>query len=351
MLHLRGVWPRTFKIYVLENYIMVKLPLAELHCHIEGAAFPELVLAQARKYNVDISHIICSGSYIWKDFADFLKCYEVAASLFRTSEDYALLAETYLGSIAAQGAIYGEFFVSPVPPFNPDLAPEAYIEGAVEGLIRAKLKHNIEARLIMTGIRHAGPDAVEAAAHFAVKHKSHFVTGFGMAGEERIHHPKDFVRAFEIARDGGLHITVHAGEWRGPEEVTAALDYLKPERIGHGVRAVYDDNLVKRLADEQVVLECCPGSNIALGVFPSFPEHAYPKLRKAGVKVTLNSDDPPYFWTSLGREYDIAREHFGMSEAELLADTRTAIEAAFVDEETQLKLFKIIDEHPVANVM
>jgi adenosine deaminase len=346
MLEPRGVWPRILKVC-----FMVKLPLAELHCHIEGAALPDLVLAQAQKYNVDVSSIIRNGNYIWTDFADFLKCYDVAASLFRTSEDYALLAETYLASIAREGAIYGEFFVSPVPPFNPNLAPEAYIEGAIEGLKRAKAKHGIEARLILTGIRHAGPEAVEAAAHFAVKHKSHFLTGFGMAGEERIHHPKDFVRAFDFARDGGLHITVHAGEWRGPEEVSAALDYLKPERIGHGVRAVYDDNLVKRLADMQVVLECCPGSNIALGVFPSFPEHAYPKLRKAGVRVTLNSDDPPYFWTSLGREYDIAREHFGMSEAELLADTRTAIEAAFVDEPTRVELLAIIDQHPVANVM
>jgi adenosine deaminase len=99
-----------------------------------------------------------------------------------------------------------------------------------------------------------------------------------------------------------------------------------------------------------VVLECCPGSNIALRVFPSYAEHAYPKLRKAGVRVTLNSDDPPYFWTSLGREYNIAREHFGMSESELLADTRTAIEAAFVDEPTRAELLAIIDKHPVANV-
>lgn len=329
---------------------MVKRILAELHCHIEGAALPELVLAQAQKYNVDVTGIIAGGSYVWKDFADFLKCYDVAAGLFRNSEDYAMLAETYLSSIAAKGAIYGEFFVSPVPPFNPDLAPEAYLEGTIEGIKRAKAKHNIEARLIMTGIRHAGPHAVEAAAHFAVKHKSHFITGFGMAGEERVHHPKDFVRAFDIARDGGLHITVHAGEWRGPEEVSAALDYLKPERIGHGVRAIYNDDLVRRLAESRVVLECCPGSNIALGVFSSFADHPYPKLRQAGVRVTLNSDDPPYFWTSLDREYDIAHQHFGMSEADLLEDTRTAVEAAFVDEETRAALLNRIEQHPVANL-
>jgi adenosine deaminase len=314
------------------------LPMAELHCHIEGAALPELVEAQARKYNADVSTIIKDGAYVWRDFADFLKCYEVAASLFRTADDYALLAETYLASTAKDGAIYGEFFVSPVPAFNDALAPEAYLEGTIEGLKNARAKYGIEARLILTGIRHAGPEAVEAAARFAAKHKGHYLTGFGMAGEERIHHPRDFVRAYDIARDAGLGITVHSGEWRGPQEVGAALDHLRPTRIGHGVRSIESADLVKRLADEQIVLECCPGSNVALGVFPSFAEHAYPKLRKAGVKVTLNSDDPPYFWTSLAREYDIAREHFGMDDAALLADTRTALEAAFVDEPTRAEL-------------
>jgi adenosine deaminase len=329
---------------------MVKLPLAELHCHIEGAASPALVTAQARRYGVDVSAIIVDGRYQWRDFASFLVCYEVAAGLFRTSDDYALLAETYLAEIAEAGAIYGEFFVSPVPPFNPDLAPEAYLEGTIEGLTRAKAKYGIEARLILTGIRHAGPEAVEAAARFAVKHRSHHLTAFGMAGEERVHHPADFARAFDIARSGGLGITVHAGEWRGPEEISAALDHLRPNRIGHGVRAIEDMALVARLAAEEVVLECCPGSNIALGVFADFAAHPYRALRDAGVKVTLNSDDPPYFHTSLAREHAIARQHFGMDDAALLADTRTAIAAAFVDQPTRTALLASLDAHPVANL-
>jgi adenosine deaminase len=321
--------------------------MAELHCHIEGAASPALVGAQAARYGTDVSAIIRDGAYVWRDFADFLRCYDVAASLFRTADDYALLAETYLASIAADGAIYGEFFVSPVPPFNPALAPEAYLEGTIAGLVAAKEKHGVEARLILTGIRHAGPEAVEAAARFAVKHKSHHLTGFGMAGEERMHHPRDFVRAFDIARDGGLGITVHAGEWRGPEEISAALDELRPSRIGHGVRAIEDGSLVARLADEGVVLECCPGSNVALGVFSSFDTHSYPALRKAGVRVTLSSDDPPYFWTTLKREHDMALAHFGMDAADLLADTRTAISAAFVDDETRARLLARLDQHSV----
>jgi adenosine deaminase len=164
-----------------------------------------------------------------------------------------------------------------------------------------------------------------------------------MAGEERMHRQADFARAFDIAREGGLFITVHAGEWRGADEVREALDALHPSRIGHGVRAIEDPDLVKRLADERVVLECCPGSNVALGVFPSFSEHSYPRLRAAGVRVTLSSDDPPYFWTSLAREHEMARAHFGMDDTALLADTRTAIEAAFVDEPTRARLLARID--------
>ena len=145
-------------------------------------------------------------------------------------------------------------------------------------------------------------------------------------------------RAFEIAREAGLGITIHAGELMGWESVQAALDHIRPSRIGHGVRAIENPDLVKRIADEGIVLECCPGSNIALKVFESFEEHPFPRLLAAGCKVTLNSDDPPYFWTSLKREYDIAAKHFGMDDKALLGVTRTAIDAAFVDRKTKTAL-------------
>ena len=121
------------------------------------------------------------------------------------------------------------------------------------------------------------------------------------------------MRAFEIAREAGLGITVHAGELGGWESVAAALDHIRPSRIGHGVRAIENPDLVRRIADEGVVLECCPGSNIELKVFDGFANHPFPALRAAGCKVTLSSDDPPYFWTRLKREYDVAAEHFGMT--------------------------------------
>ena len=140
-------------------------------------------------------------------------------------------------------------------------------------------------------------------------------------------------------RNAGYGITVHAGELVGWQSVADALDWLKPTRIGHGVRAIENPDLVKRLVEEQIVLECCPGSNISLKVFPSYTSHSFMKLRAAGVPVTLSSDDPPYFATSLAHEYDvIGRREFGLSDAELTEITRTAIKAAFVDEATKAVL-------------
>lgn len=315
------------------------MPLkAELHCHIEGAAAPELVIRQADKYGKDASPYIHNGSFVWNDFTSFLAAYDFAADLFRTEEDYARLSEHYLTSLARDGAIYSEIFTSPDHAAKAGLSPMAYTRALGEGIERARAKTGIEGRMIVTGVRHVGVESIEAAARFAAKCGHPLVTGFGVAGDERMGDFEDYVRAFEIAREAGLGITIHAGELMGWESVAAALDHIRPSRIGHGVRAIENPELVRRIADEGVVLEVCPGSNIALKVFDSFAEHPFPKLRDAGCKVTLNSDDPPYFWTNLKREYDIAAEHFGMDQKALLATTRTAIEAAFVDKKTKAAL-------------
>lgn len=314
------------------------VPKAELHCHIEGAASPDLVLKQAHKYGKDLSAFIQNGVFVWDDFPSFLAAYDAAADLFRSEDDYVTLADQYLSSLARDGAIYAEFFTSPDHARRAGLSPQAYTDALGEGMKRAKAKTGIESRMIVTGIRHFGVESVEAAARFAARAKHPLVSGFGMAGEERFGDVEDYVRAFEIAREAGLGITVHAGEMAGWESVQAALDHLKPARIGHGVRAIENASLVKRIAAEGIVLECCPGSNIALGVFDSFANHPLPALRRAGVKVTLNSDDPPHFHTTLAREYDIARTEFQLDDKALTGITRTAIEAAFVDRKTKAEL-------------
>ncbi len=320
------------------------MPLkAELHCHIEGAASPDLVARQAQKYGRDPSPFIADGAFRWHDFTSFLAAYDFAADLFRTEDDYALLAEHYLTSLARDGAIYSEIFTSPDHARRAGLTPQAYTEALGEGIERARAKTGIEGRMIVTGVRHAGVEAVEQAARFAARCGHKLVTGFGVAGDERMGDIEDYVRAFEIAREAGLGITIHAGELTGWESVAAALDHIRPSRIGHGVRAIENADLVRRIAAEGIVLECCLASNIALAVFPDFAAHPFAALRAAGCKVTLNSDDPPYFRSSLKREYDLAAEHFGLDEKALAAVTRTAIEAAFVDRRTKAGLLARLD--------
>jgi len=314
------------------------VPKAEIHCHIEGAATPDLVRAQAAKYGVDVAAFLGERGYVWSDFTSFLAAYDAAAALFRTEEDYALLAETHLTEIAAEGAIYAEIFVSPDHAERSGIGVGAYLSGLAGGIERAKAESGIECRMIVVGIRHFGAEAVEAAARFAAGRPHELVTGFGMAGEERFGRVADYARAFDTARAAGLGITIHAGELAGADSVRDALDHLRPARIGHGARAIEDKALVERIAEEGVVLELCPGSNVALGVFADWSSHPFETMRKAGVRVTLNSDDPPHFHSSIGNEYAMAAATWGYDAAQLMHFTRTALEAAFIDEATREKL-------------
>ena len=311
---------------------------AELHCHIEGATPPALAARLAEKYGIDLSRYLADGRYLWNDFSSFIACYAAIANVFRSEEDFAALAEAYLSELAAADTIYAELFVSPEQGLAAGLSKDGYMRAITAGIEAARDKTGIEARMVMIGERHMGPEQVEGAARYAVSCDFPLLTGFNMAGDERMGRVDDFGRAFDIARDGGLGITIHAGEVCGAFSVRDALDRVRPDRIGHGVRAVEEPDLVRRLADEGVVLEVCPGSNIALSVYPDLAAHPLRRLFDAGVKVTLNSDDPPFFHTSLAREYEAARDEMGFSEDEIDAMTRTAIEAAFVDEPTRERL-------------
>lgn len=316
---------------------------AEIHCHIEGATPPALARAQAEKYGVDLAGILGPAGYVWRDFSEFIVCYDAVATLFRTEDDYRLLTETYLSQLAACNTIYSELIVSPDHGDRIGLGADAYLAGISAGIHAVREKTGIEARIIVVGERHYGPERVEAAARYAARRNNPLVTGFNMAGEERMGRVADYAKAFDIARDAGLGLTIHAGEVCGAFSVSDALDLVRPSRIGHGVRAIEDAALVERLAETGTVLEVCPGSNVALSVYADFDAHPLRHLKAAGVKVCISSDDPPFFRTSLSREYEIASEIMGMTDAEVDGMTRTAIEAAFVDETTRQALLKRLD--------
>lgn len=315
------------------------VPTTELHCHIEGAAPPDLVRKLAKRYGVDLAGLFnADGTYRWNDFTTFLNAYDEASSVFRTPEDYADLTHAYLSACAFEGMIFGEFFISPDHATAAGLSYVAYVEGLAAGIERAKAETGIEARMIAIGVRHFGAAAVQRAAHIAAAHPHPLVTGFGLAGDERHGKASDFTDAFAMAREAGLGLTAHAGEFGGPDSVRDALDHLGVKRLGHGVRAIEEPGLVARMAEEGVVLEVCPGSNIALGLYDSYESHPIARLRDAGVLVTLNSDDPPFFATTVAQEYERVAKAHGWGTDDLVAITTTAIDAAFCDEATKAGL-------------
>jgi adenosine deaminase len=306
---------------------MTSVPQAELHVHVEATAPPELVQRLGARNGIEVPDDL----FAWTDFLDFLRRYDRMASVFRTGEDYRDVVREYLVGRAAHGALYIELICSPDHAREQGLGDAEHLEGIAAGIDDARAEAGIEARVVLTGLRHLGVEAVAAVAQYAASRPHPYVVGFNLAGDEAGFPAGAFEEAYAIAAAAGLGCTVHAGEWDGAASVRAALELPGVTRIGHGVRAVEDAGLVRELAARGTVLEVCPTSNIALGVFPSWEAHPLRRLRDAGVRITLGSDDPAWFGASLDGEYDAARDKFGLSVEDLRDITRTALEAAFCD--------------------
>jgi adenosine deaminase len=312
---------------------------AELHVHLEGTATPELVQRLAERNRIALPDRLLNehGRFHYADFLDFLRTYDLAASVIRTADDYRDITYEYLRDCASEGTIYVELTASPDHAALVGLSDEDHIGGIARGIDDARCRHGIEGRILISAVRNFGVEQALRVARYAARETHPYVVGFSMAGDEANFPIGDFAQAYTIAADAGLGCTVHAGEWAGPESVRAALT-LPVTRIDHGVRAIEDASLVAELADREMVLDTCPTSNIVLGVFPSFDEHPLPQLRDAGVRLTLGSDDPPYFGATIGGEYRECSERLGFSEDDLMAVTLTAIDAAFCDDELKSAL-------------
>ena len=322
------------------------LPKIELHLHLEGAAPPAFVRDLAKRKHVDIAGIFNEdGSYRFTDFWDFLKVYEAATSVLTTAEDYHRLTLAVLEESAASGVVYTEAFLSPDFCGGRDVgAWREYLHAMQEAAAVGQRDMGITLRGIITCIRHFGPEKARQTARCAAETAGDWILGFGIAGDEKVGQPKDFRYAFDMAREAGLQITAHAGEWGGPESVRAALADLNPSRIGHGVRAIEDLALVDELAEKGVVLEVCPGSNIALGLFPNWRAHPIAELDRRGVKVTISTDDPPFFHTTMAREYEMLNQAFDWDEGVFAKIARTALDAAFCDADTKTRILKILEQ-------
>ena len=321
------------------------LPKVELHLHLEGGAPPAFIRGLAKEKKLDISGIFNDdGSYRFADFWDFLKVYEAACTTLQKPEDFYRLTLAVLEESAASGVIYSETFLSPDFCGGRDLgAWREYLHAIREAAAVAETTMGITLRGIVTCIRHFGPDKARETVRCAAETAGDFITGFGIGGDEKSGQLKDFLWSFDAAREAGLRITAHAGEWNGPDEVRAAMNDLGAERIGHGVRAIEDMALVEEIAERGTVLEVCPGSNVALGIYPDFRAHPISEMYNRGVKVSISTDDPPFFHTTMAREYDMLNRAFDWDEGVFRKIARTSLDAAFCDADTKIRILKKLE--------
>jgi adenosine deaminase len=321
---------------------MRELPKIELHLHHEGAAPPAFIRGLAQEKGVDIGGVFApDGGYAYKDFWHFLTVYETATSVLNTPEDYARLTRAVLEESAANSVVYSETFLSPDFCGGGDVeAWREYLTAIREEAERAEAELGITLRGIVTCIRHFGPDRARPIAQCAAETAGDWLVGFGMAGDELKGKPGDFLWAFECAREAGLRITVHAGEWGGAASVRDALDALNPERIGHGVQAIDGPRACGQIGRGRDRAGMLPRLQRDAGRLPQLGQHPIETLRDRGVKVTISTDDPPFFHTTMTAEYENLARAFGWDEEVFAEIARTSLDAAFCDAATKEKIAK-----------
>jgi aminodeoxyfutalosine deaminase len=297
------------------------LPKAELHLHLEGSVEPDTM----KELAPELSAADIETMYHFTDFPGFLQAFKGVVERLRSPEDYALIARRLVENLARQNVRYAEviFSLGVVLWKKQEPAP------IFQAIRRAVANSGVEVRWIVDAIRHFGADHVRQVAEAAVALDGDGVVAFGIGGDESRGPADWFGEIYQFVRAKGLRLTAHAGEAAGPDSVWKALE-IGAERIGHGIRSIEDPVLVRHLADSKIPLEICITSNVMTGVVGALPEHPVRRLYDAGVPITLNTDDPGLFRTTLSAEYDLAARQFGFNAPELQEIANNAFRHAFV---------------------
>ena len=325
------------------------MPKVELHVHLEGSTRPETFLKLAKRHAIQLPADDLDGLYRWfrfTDFGHFLEVYLKIAQSLKTPEDIELITREFLEGQASQNIRYCEVIYSPYTQYFLNGVPfDEQMEALTRGRIYAKEQYGIECQFIFDISRETSPAEGVIVAEWAISAMDQGVCALGLGGPEVGNPPEKFRDAFDLAYDAGLPAVPHAGETVGPESIRGALAWLHPVRIEHGVRGMEDPELVKILRAKQIPLDVCPTSNICLNVYPSLEAHPLPQMIAEGLNVTLNSDDPPLFSTTLTHEFINAFEVMGLTLDELHQLVRNAIDAALLpDEKKSVLLAAFMEE-------
>lgn len=317
-----------------EQSLIERMPKAELHVHLEGSVRPATLLELGRRYGLHYPFNDLAGANEWfrfRDFPHFIAIYVAICHALRSAEDYERVAYELAEDAYHQRIAYLEVTFAPVTPGDPHgrPGPDVALKGIRAGARRARADFDVRMQFILDPVRTRSVDVVMEFARFTAANLGDGLVGFGLGGLEAGFPPTPFARAFAYARDAGARLSLHAGETAGPESIRAALA-VGAERIGHGIRAIEDPELVRELAAPGTILEVAPISNVRLGVVRALAEHPIRALDAAGVQVTLNSDDPPMFGTTLTDEYRLVAARFGYTSEELAARSLRAARATFL---------------------
>ena len=285
---------------------------AELHVHLEGSVEAETLLA----IDPSLSRQEIESNLHGRTFEEFLRGYIWVVKRLRTPEHYSIATRDLLDRLASQGVTYAEITLSA----GVVLWKDQDLAAVYDAVWSESQRSGVKTFWILDAVRHFGAEMGMPVAEFAVSRREQGVIAFGIGGDEARGPAELFRDVFAFARDGGLRLVCHAGETTGPESIWAALE-IGAERIGHGIAAARDPALMAKLRQSNVPLEVCISSNVCTGVVASLEEHPVRKLYDAGVPIVLNTDDPAFFRTSLTREYELARDVFGLPVEELAANS------------------------------
>lgn len=327
------------------------LPKAELHVHHVGSASPRIVADLAARHpggRIPSDPAALAQFYTFTDFAHFIDLYLATVDLIRTPEDVRLLTYEVARDMAAQQIRYAELTCTPYTSVLAGVPIQGYLEAIEDARVSAERDFGIVLRWIFDIPGEIGENAAEATATIAVEQGPAALVAFGLGGPEIGTSRPRFAPAFERARAAGLHSVPHAGETTGPRTIWDALEFLHAERIGHGTSAAQDPALLEHLVAHGIPLEVCPTSNIATRAVSSYAEHPLRAFVDAGVTVTINSDDPPMFGTTLNREYGIAAALLDLDERGIAALANNAVNASFLDGPGKRMLVAEIDAYTAA---
>ena len=330
---------------LLDDFVR-RLPKAELHVHIEGTLEPEMMfrLAERNEHSLPFESVdAVVEAYRFSNLQSFLEIYYQGAAVLQTPDDFYELMTAYLDRAAADGVRRAEIFFDPQAHIYRGVGFPTFMEGFRSAIADARSRTGISVDLILCFLRHLTAEDALATLAEAEPHLEG-VIAVGLDSSEVGNPPEIFEESYRRARELGLRAVAHAGEEGPPEYVRAALDVLGVERIDHGVRSLEDSDLVERLRRDRVPLTVCPLSNVALKVVDRLEDHPLPAMVEAGLRVSINSDDPAYFGGYVGENYTAVASALGFGAENLAELARHSITSSFLDRAEKQRLLVEVDE-------